>query len=43
MRVFDYLQRYDDEQLLFCHDQSAGLRAIIAIHDTTLGRSLHHR
>ncbi|MFP3632158.1 Glu/Leu/Phe/Val dehydrogenase dimerization domain-containing protein, partial [Burkholderia sp. SIMBA_045] len=25
---------------MFCHDQESGLKAIIAIHDTTLGPSL---
>src|SRR4051812_26329880 len=28
------------EQLVFCHDRASGLRAIIAIHDTTLGPAL---
>jgi leucine dehydrogenase len=28
------------EQVLFCHDTSVGLRAIIAVHDTTLGPAL---
>jgi leucine dehydrogenase len=28
------------EQICFCHDRSSGLRAIIAIHDTTLGPAL---
>lgn len=28
------------EQILFCHDSGSGLRAIIAIHDTTLGPAL---
>lgn len=28
------------EQILFCHDRATGLRAIIAIHDTTQGPSL---
>ncbi|UFJ43281.1 leucine dehydrogenase [Brevibacillus humidisoli] len=40
MQIFEYMQRYDYEQLLLCHDQSSGLRAIIAIHDTTLGPAL---
>lgn len=40
MQIFDYLQRYDYEQLLFCQDEASGLRAIIAIHDTTLGPAL---
>lgn len=40
MQIFDYMQRYDFEQLLFCHDEASGLKAIIAIHDTTLGPAL---
>jgi len=28
------------EQVVFCHDRASGLRAIIAIHDTTLGPAL---
>lgn len=28
------------EQIVFCHDRASGLRAIIAIHDTTLGPAL---
>ncbi|MPZ12938.1 MAG: leucine dehydrogenase [Chloroflexi bacterium] len=28
------------EQVLYCHDRGSGLRAIIAIHDTTLGPAL---
>ncbi|GAA4709684.1 Leu/Phe/Val dehydrogenase [Brevibacillus fulvus] len=40
MKIFDYLQRYDYEQLVFCHDAASGLRAVIAIHDTTLGPAL---
>ena len=30
----------DHEQVVFCQDRGSGLRAIIAIHDTTLGPSL---
>src|SRR5256714_5877498 len=30
----------DHEQVLVCHDRDAGLRAIIAVHDTTLGPGL---
>ena len=30
----------DHEQVVFCRDRDAGLRAIIAIHDTTLGPAL---
>ncbi|MFK7756424.1 MAG: Glu/Leu/Phe/Val dehydrogenase [Flavobacteriales bacterium] len=32
--------KYDHEQVVFCQDKSTGLKAIIAIHDTTLGPSL---
>ncbi|HEY8415957.1 MAG TPA: leucine dehydrogenase, partial [Thermaerobacter sp.] len=28
------------EQVVFCHDRDSGLKAIIAIHDTTLGPAL---
>ena len=28
------------EQIVYCHDRASGLRAIIAIHDTTLGPAL---
>lgn len=38
--IFDYLEKYDYEQLLFCQDKNSGLKAIIAIHDTTLGPAL---
>ncbi|KGX90930.1 leucine dehydrogenase [Pontibacillus halophilus JSM 076056 = DSM 19796] len=40
MEIFKYLNEYDYEQLLFCHDEQSGLKAIIAIHDTTLGPAL---
>ena len=36
----EYMKRYDYEQLVFCNDNVAGLKAIIAVHDTTLGPSL---
>lgn len=38
--LFAQLQAGGHEQVLFCHDQSTGLKAIIAIHDTTLGPAL---
>lgn len=38
--IFDEMARQGHEQLIFCHDGAAGLRAIIAIHDTTLGPAL---
>jgi leucine dehydrogenase len=40
VQVFDKLAEYRYEQLVFCHDKATGLRAIIAIHDTTLGPAL---
>src|ERR671933_1890342 len=40
VRIFEKLSEYRYEQLVFCHDKSTGLRAIIAIHDTTLGPAL---
>ncbi|OYD09806.1 Leu/Phe/Val dehydrogenase [Paludifilum halophilum] len=40
MKIFESLGKYDYEQLVFCHDESSGLKAIIAIHDTTLGPAL---
>lgn len=40
MNIFDYLEEYDYEQLVFCQDKHSGLKAIIAIHDTTLGPAL---
>ncbi|MDO8472820.1 MAG: Glu/Leu/Phe/Val dehydrogenase [Dehalococcoidia bacterium] len=40
MNVFDYMGKYDFEQVVMCSDTGAGLRAIIAIHDTTLGPAL---
>ncbi len=40
MRIFDEIALKSHEQVVFCHDASSGLRAIIAIHDTTLGPAL---
>lgn len=40
MKIFNYLKEYDYEQLVFCQDRNTGLKAIIAIHDTTLGPAL---
>ncbi|HBW35762.1 Glu/Leu/Phe/Val dehydrogenase [Desulfosporosinus sp. BICA1-9] len=40
MEIFEYLQKYDYEQLVICQDQTSGLKAIICIHDTTLGPAL---
>ena len=40
MSIFEGLAEFGCEQLVFCHDDSTGLRAIIAVHDTTLGPAL---
>ncbi len=40
MPIFEKLDEYRYEQLVFCHDKATGLRAIVAIHDTTLGPAL---
>jgi leucine dehydrogenase len=33
----DRMSQFDHEQVVFCQDKATGLKAIIAIHDTTLG------
>lgn len=40
MGIFRHLEKHDYEQLVFCQDKASGLKAIIAIHDTTLGPAL---
>ncbi len=40
MDIFNMLKEHDYEQLIFCQDKDSGLKAIIAIHDTTLGPAL---
>lgn len=40
MDIFKDMEVYDYEQLVFCQDKNSGLKAIIAIHDTTLGPAL---
>lgn len=40
MEIFTYMENYDYEQLVFCQDKNSGLKAVIAIHDTTLGPAL---
>ena len=37
MEILEYMEMHGHEQLLICHEPSQGLRAFIAIHDTTLG------
>ncbi len=38
--LFPYIDREGHEQVVFCRDRTSGLRAIVAIHDTTLGPGL---
>ena len=39
MSVFEQMAGLDHEQVVFCRDDDVGLRAIIAIHDSTLGQA----
>jgi leucine dehydrogenase len=40
VNVFDHVAQMGHEQVVFCHDQKTGLRAIIAVHNTVLGPAL---
>lgn len=41
MLTFELIEKHGDhEQVVFCHDHDCGLKAIIAIHNTTLGPAL---
>lgn len=40
MQIFGKMARGQYEQLVFCHEPQSGLKAIICIHDTTLGPGL---
>src|ERR671914_981343 len=40
MKMFDTIAEMGHEQVVLCHDPSAGYRGIIAIHSTTLGPAL---
>lgn len=40
MEVFEQLSQYGHEQLVFCRNDDVGLRAIIGVHNTTLGPAL---
>jgi leucine dehydrogenase len=35
--IFAYMEKYDFENLLLCQDKALDFKAVIAIHDTTLG------
>lgn len=38
--IFSAMANLEHEQLVFCHDEAIGLKAIIAIHNTVLGPSM---
>jgi leucine dehydrogenase len=38
--ILEQMQKYNHEQVVFCNDNETGLKAIIAIHNTTLGPAL---
>lgn len=38
--IINKMESGEFEQVVFCHDKESGLKAIIAIHDTTLGPAL---
>lgn len=40
MNLFETIHASGHEEVVFCHNKSAGLKAIIAIHNTTLGPAL---
>jgi leucine dehydrogenase len=40
MGIFDLMSQGSHEEVVFCENKAAGLRCIIAIHDTTLGPAL---
>lgn len=40
MNLFETIHTTEHEQVIFCHHKDAGLKAIIAIHNTTLGPAL---
>ncbi len=40
MIIFQRMEEYDYEELLFFQDRTTGLQSVVAIHDTTLGPAL---
>ncbi|OEF98842.1 leucine dehydrogenase [Vulcanibacillus modesticaldus] len=38
--IFEQMEKYGHEQVIFNYDKATGLKSIIAIHDTTLGPAL---
>lgn len=39
-QMFDLLRQFEHQKIVFCQDHAIGLKAIIAIHDTTLGPAI---
>lgn len=40
MNIFESLEEHEYEQVMYCYDKPSGLKAIIVLHDTTLGPAL---
>ncbi len=40
MNIFDEMEKYGHEEVVFWYDKTTGLKAIVGIHDTTLGPAL---
>lgn len=40
MGIFEMMEKMGHEQVVFCYDKASGLKAIIGVHDTTLGPAL---
>jgi leucine dehydrogenase len=40
MKIFETIAQYGHEQIVLCHEQATGLRAVIAIHNTICGPAL---
>ena len=40
LSVFESMDNRGHEEVVFCHDKDTGLKAIIAIHNTTIGPAL---
>lgn len=40
MDLFAKMEQAGHEQVIFCYDKASGLKAVIAVHDTTLGPAL---
>lgn len=40
VQIFEVMKKCEHEQLVFCQEENSGLKALIAIHDTTLGPAL---